>query len=66
MAVITSNLLGKELERAGVVHDIDTIQRIVVDLCADEPVKVYVQRVGRPGLAEVLPDLLVDVEVVET
>lgn len=66
MAVYTSELLAKELERAGILHDLDTIARVVIDLRAGVPVTVYVQRYGRPELAELLPDLLMGAEVVET
>ena len=66
MAVITSDVLAKELERAGVLHDLHGILRVVIDLQAGKPVQIYVQRHGRPELPELLPELLIGSEVVET
>lgn len=66
MKLSQSNDVAKALAKAGIVDDINSIQRIVIDLCAGQPAQVYVQRVGGPELAELLPRTLVDVAVVDS
>ena len=60
-------ILGREfakaLEAAGVVSDLNTIERIVIDVRADDVVHVHVQRMGTERLlsiAPLLPPLIED------
>ena len=47
---MSKKILGREfakaLEAAGVVSDLNTIERIVIDVQAMQPVRIYVQRIG--------------------
>jgi hypothetical protein len=55
---------AKALEAAGVVSDLDTIERIVIDVRWDR-VDVHVKRIGTGrllGVAPLLPPLLADDE----
>lgn len=66
MAKSVIDRVGKALADAGVISDLDSVVRVVIDLRAGQPAVVYVQRYGRPGLAEVLAETLVGAEVVES
>ena len=44
---------AKALEEAGVISDLDTITRIVIDVDPANVVQVYVQRVAGPELEQV-------------
>lgn len=55
--ILHARELARALEAAGVVHDINSIERIVIDISASHPVRVHVQRIGDKrliGLAEIL------------
>lgn len=58
MSIPTSHVVAKALAEAGIVYDLDTVQRIVIDLRTNDPVRIYVQRIGGPELAELLPAVL--------
>jgi hypothetical protein len=66
MATFFVDPIGQALADAGVISDINTVVRVVVDIRAGEPATVYVQRYGRPELADVLAKNLVGAEVVES
>ena len=54
---ITGRQFAQALEAAGVVSDLSTIERIVIDVTASDFVKVYVKRIGDErliNLAELL------------
>jgi hypothetical protein len=44
---------ARALEAAGVVSDLDSIERIVIDLDPHDVVKVYVQRIAGPEIKQV-------------
>lgn len=52
MSIPTGRAFAKALEEAGVVTDLNTIERIVIDVQASEPVHVYVQRFGDSRLLD--------------
>jgi hypothetical protein len=53
MSVMTSVQFAKALEEAGVVTDLDSILRIVIDVNPAECVQIYVQRIGDRRLLDV-------------
>jgi hypothetical protein len=63
-----SHVVAKALAEAGVIHDLDTVQRVIIDLRAREPVQIYVQRLGGADLRELLPAVLTEAkpEVIES
>lgn len=65
MSTVMSEIVAKALVQAGVIHDLNHAERVVIELRSREPVRIYVQRLGGSELAELLPDLLVGAEVVE-
>jgi hypothetical protein len=44
---------ARALEAAGVISDLDSITRVVIDVNPGEVVTVYVERVGGPALKDV-------------
>lgn len=54
---------AKALEGAGVVHDINSIERIVIDVRNDQLIRVHVQRFGDERLID-LAAILTGAEVV--
>jgi hypothetical protein len=66
--VLTGPAFAKALADAGVVEDLDSIERIVIDVQAHDFVRVYVQRVGDERIAVaagILGTLLADATVLE-
>jgi hypothetical protein len=53
--LILSNVFGQALADAGIVEDIDTVQRVVIDVQAGEPLMIYVQRFGDERWLDVAP-----------
>lgn len=53
MSILTGRAFAKALEEAGVVSDLNTIERIVIDVTASDLVRVYVQRTGDERLPAV-------------
>jgi hypothetical protein len=51
-SILPAVQFARALEAAGVVTDLDSIQRIVIDVNPAELVTVYVQRVAGPELKE--------------
>jgi hypothetical protein len=61
--LITGREFAQALEAAGVVSDLGTIERIVIDVRAAGAVHVHVQRIGTERLlsiAPLLPPLIED------
>jgi len=52
---ILSNVFGQALADAGIIEDIDSVQRIVIDAQAGEPLMIYVQRFGDERWLDVAP-----------
>jgi hypothetical protein len=55
----TGREFAKALEAAGIVTDLNTIERIVIDVPAHDLVRIHVQRVGDerlPSIAEMLAE----------
>ena len=52
MARIRGRVFAQALADAGVVSDLDTIMRIVIDVRAHEPVWIHVQRLGDDRLID--------------
>jgi hypothetical protein len=68
MSILTGREFAEALEKAGVVSDLNTIERIVIDVQAAEPVRIYVVRFGDERIlpaAGILGQLLADVEVTD-
>jgi len=53
MAVISAVQFARALEEAGVVSDLNSITRIVIDVNPADVVKVYVERVAGKPMKEV-------------
>ncbi|MGH6654063.1 MAG: hypothetical protein ACRDVE_02525 [Actinocrinis sp.] len=51
--ILPATQFAKALEAAGVVSDLNSIERIVIDVNPAEPVTVYVKRVAGPELKQV-------------
>jgi hypothetical protein len=62
MTVVIADRVAQALADAGLVHDLSTVRRIVIDLQVGQAAMVYVQRLGQPELAELLPELLLETE----
>jgi hypothetical protein len=61
-----SSEFARHLEAAGVVDDLSTVRRVVVDAVAGEPVMVYIVRFGDERLLDVdwgglVPEPIVEV-----
>lgn len=52
-SILPAVQFARALEAAGVVSDLDSIQRIVIDVDPHDLVKVYVERVAGPELKDV-------------
>jgi hypothetical protein len=50
--VILGRDFARALEQAGVVSDLNSIERIVIDVRADDMVRVHVQRLGDERLID--------------
>ena len=63
MAIPSGRKFAKALEDAGIVSDLSTIERIVIDVRSDDAVRVHVQRIGDDRLID-LAAILAGAEVV--
>jgi hypothetical protein len=54
---ITANQFGQALADAGIIEDINSVRRIVIDAEAGNPVKIYVERYGDDRLLKVAQTL---------
>ncbi|HEY5396209.1 MAG TPA: hypothetical protein VIL16_12510 [Trebonia sp.] len=52
MSIPTGRAFAKALEEAGVVTDLNTVQRIVIDINGWDAVHVYVERIGDSRLLD--------------
>jgi hypothetical protein len=52
MSIPTGRQFAKALEEAGVISDLNTVQRIVIDVNGWDAVQVYVQRIGDSRLLD--------------
>lgn len=52
-SILPAVQFARALEAAGVVSDLDSVERIVIDINPAEVVTVYVKRVAGPELAQV-------------
>jgi hypothetical protein len=55
--LIPGQVFARALEAAGIIEDLDAIERIVIDVRGGEPVRLYVQRLGDdrlPSIAAIL------------
>ena len=63
MARIMAHVFAKALEEAGVISDLDNIERIVIDVQVYQPIRVHVQRLGDERLID-LAGMIAGAEVV--
>lgn len=61
MATVLGHVFAKALEDAGVVHDLNTVTRIVIDIRdAMKPVDIHIQRLGDERLIDLAAVLAED------
>jgi len=52
MSIPTGVAFARALEKAGVISDLDSITRVVIDIQPDDTARVYVERIGDSRLLE--------------
>jgi hypothetical protein len=63
VAIPSGRVFAKALEEAGVVSDLDGIERIVIDVRPDDVIRVHVQRIGDWRVID-LAEMLAGAEVI--
>jgi hypothetical protein len=47
--LVSGPQFAKALEAAGIISDLDSIERVIIEICASDVVRIHVQRIGDVG-----------------
>jgi hypothetical protein len=53
--LVSGPQFAKALEAAGIISDLDSIERVIIEICASDVVRIHVQRIGDVGDERLLP-----------
>ncbi len=57
MAKISGIHFAEALEKAGIISDLNTIARVIIDIKAGDVIRLHVERIGDQRLLDTVPEL---------